>query len=352
MSVPIPASSRNVHQLLEAVDANELLKRSSVFDLPFTLDQLRILKAIAAEGSFTHAADSLYVSQPSVSLQIRSLERHLNVSLFNRVGRRVQLTEAGHILLGYGDRILALCQEACYAIADLQSLQGGNLIVGASQTIGAYLMPQLIGLFHQKYPGVTVQLQVHSTRQICWSVMHGHTDLGIVEGNVSSGLQEPLEVIPYTEDELALVLPVSHPLAQLETILKEDLYKLRFISTDSQSTTYNMIDQMLVQGNVDTQRLNVAMELGSIEAIKNAVQAGLGAAFVSTSAIQKELQLGVLRQIPIQDVVLKRVVSVIFSSNHYHSKAAEAFCQEILPQFATLETAKALLNRKLVESAS
>ena len=95
-------------------------------DLPFTLDQLRILKAIASEGSFKRAADSLYVSQPAVSLQVQNLERQLDVPLFDRGGRRAQLTEAGHLLLSYGEKVLTLCQETCRAIEDLQNLQGGN----------------------------------------------------------------------------------------------------------------------------------------------------------------------------------------------------------------------------------
>lgn len=127
-------------------------------DLPFTLDQLRILKAIAAEGSFKRAADSLYVSQPAVSLQVQNLERQLDVPLFDRGGRRAQLTEAGHLLLSYGDRILSLCQETCRAIEDLQNLQGGTLIVGASQTTGTYLLPRMIGMF-----GETIQMWLCSS---------------------------------------------------------------------------------------------------------------------------------------------------------------------------------------------
>lgn len=342
MFASTPSPSRV--QQLPTTDTHELPRRSCAPDLPFTLDQLRILKAIAAEGGFKRAADSLYVSQPSVSLQVQHLEHQLNVPLFSRVGRRVQLTGAGHLLLSYGNRILNLSHEACRAIADLQNLQGGTLVIGASQTTGTYFMPRLIGLFHQKYPEVVVQLHVHSTRQTCWNVMQGQVDVAIVEGEISSEFQEHLEVIPYTQDELALVLPTSHPLAQVGTVQKEDLYKLRFIALDSQSTTHKTIDQMLVRGNVDTQRLRVVMELSSIEAIKNAVQAGLGAAFVSTSAIEKELQLGTLHRVPIENVVLKRVVSVVSSPNHYRSKAAEIFSRETLPQFATLETAKVLLN--------
>ncbi|NES70754.1 MAG: LysR family transcriptional regulator, partial [Okeania sp. SIO2D1] len=278
-------------------------------DLPFTLDQLRILKAIAAEGSFKRAADSLYVSQPAVSLQVQNLERQLNVPLFDRGGRRAQLTEAGHLLLEYGEKILTLCQETCRAIEDLQHLQGGTLIVGASQTTGTYLLPRMIGLFRQKYPEVSVQLQVHSTRRTSWSVANGQVDLAIIGGEVPAELQDTLEILPYAEDELALILPALHVMAKNDTIAKEDLYKLHFIALDSQSTIRKVIDQVLTRWGINTKRLRVEMELNSIEAIKNAVQSGLGAAFVSVSAIEKELQMGGLHRATIQDVVVKRTLS-------------------------------------------
>ena len=303
-------------------------------DLPFTLDQLRILKAIAQEGSFKRAADSLYVSQPAVSLQVQNLERQLDVPLFDRGGRRAQLTEAGHLLLNYGDKILSLCQETCRAIEDLQNLQGGTLIVGASQTTGTYLLPKMIGLFRQKYPEVAVQLHVHSTRRTAWSVSNGQVDLAIIGGEIPTELGESLKTVPYAEDELALILPTSHPFAKLETIQKEDLYKLQFIALDSQSTIRKVIDQVLARCDIDTRRFKFEMELNSIEAIKNAVQSGLGAAFVSTSAIAKELQMGVLHRAPIEGVVVKRTLWLICNPNRYRSKAAEAFSQEILPQFA------------------
>ncbi|MGK7951899.1 MAG: LysR family transcriptional regulator [Xenococcaceae cyanobacterium] len=304
-------------------------------DIPFTLDQLRILKAIATEGSFKRAADSLYVSQPAVSLQVQNLEKQLSVPLFDRGGRRAQLTEAGHLLLSYGERIISLCQETCRAIEDLQNLQGGTLIVGASQTTGTYLLPRMIGLFRQKYPDVSVQLQVHSTRRTSWGVANGQVDLAIIGGEVPAELQDTLKIIPYAEDELALIIPVFHALAQVETIQKEDLYKLNFITLDSQSTIRKVIDKVLTRHEIDPKRLKIEMELNSIEAIKNAVQSGLGAAFVSTTAIEKELQMGVLHNATIKDVVIKRTLSVIVNPSRYCSKAAEAFNQEILPHFST-----------------
>lgn len=302
-------------------------------DIPFTLDQLRILKAISAEGSFKRAADSLFVSQPAISLQVQNLERQLDVPLFDRGGRRAQLTEAGHLLLSYGEKILGLCQETCRAIEDLQNLQGGTLIIGASQTTGTYLLPRMIGMFRKQYPDVAVQLHVHSTRRTAWSVANGQVDVAIVGGEVPTELQDSLKVQSYAEDELALIVPTSHPMAKLNTINKDDLYKLQFITLDSQSTIRKVIDQVLTRYEIDTRRLKVEMELNSIEAIKNAVQSGLGSAFVSISAIEKELQMGVLHRVTIDEVEVKRMLWVMVNPNRYRSKAAEAFSREILPQF-------------------
>ncbi len=304
-----------------------------MIDIPFTLDQLRILKAIAAEGSFKRAADSLYVSQPAVSLQVQHLERQLDVPLFDRGGRRAQLTEAGQLLLSYGDRILSLCQETCRAIDDLQNLNGGTLIIGASQTTGTYLMPQMIGLFRKKYPEVSVQLHVHSTRRTAWSVANGQVDLAIIGGEIPADLLDSLEITPYAEDELALILPTSHPLTQVGALPIEELYKLQFINLDSQSTIRKAIDRVLLDSGVDPRQLAIAMELNSIEAIKNAVQAGLGAAFLSITAIEKELQMGALTQVRIDGVVIKRMLLQIRNPNRYRSKATEAFCNEVLPIF-------------------
>jgi DNA-binding transcriptional LysR family regulator len=195
----------------------------------------------------------------------------------------------------------------------------------------------MIGLFRQSYPDVSVQLQVHSTRRTSWGVANGQVDLAIIGGEVPAELQETLKIIPYAEDELALILPVFHSLAQLETIQKEDLYKLQFITLDSQSTIRKVIDKVLTLYEIDPKRLKVEMELNSIEAIKNAVQSGLGAAFVSTTAIEKELQMGVLHRATIKDVIIRRTLSVIVNPNRYCSKAAEAFSREILPQFSTKE---------------
>ena len=302
-------------------------------DLPFTLDQLKILHAIFSEGSFKKAAEKLYISQPAVSLQIQNLERQLNTPLFYRDKRKARLTETGQLLIKYCERILSLCDETCRALDELHTLQSGSLIIGASQTTGTYLMPRLIGIFKNKYPQISIELQVHSTRKISWGVANGNIDLAVVGGEVPQELQKDLRITSYAEDELALILPLSHPFSTLEFIQKEDLYRIRFIALNTQSTIRNVIDNTLIQHGIDSSYLKIEMELNSIEAIKNAVQSGLGAAFVSVSAITKELESGSINCVKIENITIKRMLSIIINPNRYTTKAADIFSKEILSLF-------------------
>jgi DNA-binding transcriptional LysR family regulator len=195
-----------------------------------------------------------------------------------------------------------------------------------------------------------VQLHVHSTRRTAWSVANGQVDLAIIGGEVPPELQESLDILPYAEDEFALILPSSHSFAGMKSIPKEELYKLQFISLDAQSTIRKVIDRVLTRCGIDPKRLKIEMELNSIEAIKNAVQAGLGAAFVSSSAIERELENSTLHRAHVDGVEIKRMLSVIVNPNRYRSKAAEAFAQEILPSFTTYSWDASKLFSKRVKA--
>ena len=302
-------------------------------NLPFTLDQLKILQTITTEGSFKKAATKLYISQPAVSLQIQNLERQLNTPIFYRDKRQARLTEAGQLLLKYSDRILNLCEETCRGLEEIQTLQSGILIIGASQTTGTYLMPRLIGIFRHKYPQIAIELQVHSTRRIAWGVAKGQIDLAIVGGEIPKNLQSTLDITSYAEDELALILPTSHPFASLEYIQKEDLYRLKFIALNTQSTIRNVIENTLIENGIDSRQFKIEMELNSIEAIKNAVQSGLGAAFVSVSAISKELELNIIHWAKIKDITISRTLSIIVNPKRYYASSIKIFKREILDMF-------------------
>lgn len=310
----------------------------SATDPPFTLDQLCIVRAIAQHGSFRRAADSLYISQPAVSLQIQNLERQLGIMLFDRGGRQVQLTEAGHILLEYSDRILTLCQEAKRALMDLQDLKRGTLTLGASQTVGTYVMPLLMGQFWKAYPHISVQLFVQSTRRIAQRVINGELDLAIVGGEVPLELRRSLEVLPFAQDEFVLVTSAaqehgvwsSPPSRTQPPLEKSDLGQLQFITLDAQSSTRQTLDRSLNQCGIDPSSFPVQMELSSIEAIKTAVKAGLGVAFLSLTAVGAELERRTLRRLEVAGLHVKRTLWLISNPDRYQSRAAKLFRQGVL----------------------
>ena len=297
--------------------------------LPFTLQQLRILKAIAAEKSFTRAADILFVSQPSLSKQIKNLEKTLDTLLINRERNKISLTESGKVLLQYSERILALCEESCRALTDLKNGDRGNLTVGASQTIGTYLMPRILALFAQNYPQIDLKVQVNSTRLIAKSIINREIDIAVVGGEISDDLKKKLTIQPFVSDELSLIIAKSHPFAKKKKINKEDLYCLDFITLNSNSTIKKFIDTILSQNAIDTKQLRTILQLNSIESIKTAVSLGVGAAFVSSSAIEKEIQLQTIGIIKIDNITINRKLSIISNPECYKSKAFEFFYTEL-----------------------
>lgn len=297
--------------------------------LPFTLQQLRILKAIAIEQNFTNAASSLYISQPSLSKQIKLLEKNLDTLLINRERNNISLTESGKIFLQYADRILILCEESCRALIDLKNGDRGNLIVGASQTIGTYLMPRILALFAQNYPQIHLKVQVDSTRAIATSIIKREIDIALVGGEISNELKEKLTIQPFVHDELCLIVSKSHPFARKKIIKKEDLYSLDFITLHSNSTIKKFIDNILYQNKIQTKELKTILQLNSIEGIKTAVSLGLGAAFVSSSAIEKEIKLKQITILEIEHININRPLSIISNPECYKSTAFEVFCQEL-----------------------
>jgi len=285
---------------------------------PFTLHQLRILKAIAIKKNFTKAANELYLSQPSLTKQIKLLEKNLNTKLINRNQNKIFLTESGKILLEYSERILALCEESCRVVIDFKNGDRGNLIVGASQTTGTYLMPQILTLFMKKYPQMNLTLQVNSTRIITKKVINREIDIAIVGGKIYKDLKPKIKYQQFVLDELALIISKKHSFAKKKKINKEDLYLLDFITLNSTSTIKTFIDHTLLQNQIEIKQLKTILQLNSIEGIKTAVSLGLGVAFVSYSAIQKELKLKLLSVLTVRKLTINRKLSII--SNPYNKK--------------------------------
>ena len=305
--------------------------------LPFTLQQLRILKAVATEKNFTKAAEVLYLSQPSLSKQIKTLEKNLDILLINRENNKISLTENGKVFLQYSERILALCEESCRALIDLKNGDRGNLTVGASQTIGTYLMPKVLALFAQNYPQIDLKVQVNSTRLIANNVLNREIDIAVVGGEIPNELKKNLTIKHFVEDELSLIISKSHPFAKKRRINKENLYYLNFITLNSNSTIRKFIDNILIQNGIETKQLKIIMQFNSIEGIKTAVSLGLGAAFVSSSAIEKEVELKTIEILKIENIRITRTLSIISNPECYKSKAFDLFYNELCALKRTIE---------------
>ena len=298
--------------------------------LPFTLQQLQILKAVATEKNFTKAAEILYLSQPSLSKQIKKLEKNLNILLINREKNKISLTESGKVLLQYSERILALCEESCRVLIDLKNGDKGNLTVGASQTIGTYLLPRILALFAQNYPQINLKVQINSTRVIAKKIKNREIDIAVVGGEISGDLKKNLTINPFLLDELSLIISKSHPFAKKKKINKKDLYCLDFITLNSNSTIKKFIDNILIQNQIETKQLKTILQLNSIEGIKTAVSLGLGAAFVSSSAIEKEIKLKTIEIVKIKNITINRKLSIISNPECYKSKAFDFFYHELI----------------------
>ena len=298
--------------------------------LPFTLQQLRILKAIATEKSFTKAAETLYLSQPSLSKQLKTLEKSLNITLLNRENNKISLTENGKVFLEYCERILALCEESCRALIDLKNGDRGYLTIGTSQTIGTYFMPKILTLFVQNHPQINLEVQVNSTKLILKNIINQEIDVAIVGGEISDDFKKNLNIEQLVYDELNLVVSKSHPFAKRKKIKKEDLYYLDFITLNSNSSIKKFIDDVLIQNRIEIHELKVMLQLNSIEGIKTAVSLGLGAAFLSSSAIEKEVSLKKIKILKIKNIKIIRKLYLVSSLESYKSKAFIFFHNDLI----------------------
>lgn len=296
--------------------------------LPFTLQQLRIFKAIASEKSFTQAAEILFVSQPSLSKQVKTLENHLGIVLLQRTGNKIVLTEAGVLFLQYVERILALCEESCRALNDLKDGERGTLKIGATPTVGTYLIPRIVTLFNQRYPQINLDINIDSTQILAQKVATQSIDIAIVRETIPFSLKKNLEIEEFIQDELVLIIPKSHPLTK-KKISQKDLYNLNFITLKSNSIIYKEINDILIQNYIQTKQFNIIMELNSIEAIKTAVSLGLGVAFVSSTTLEKELLLETLETVAIENLRIVRALYIITNPYLKRSKAFDFFYREL-----------------------
>jgi DNA-binding transcriptional LysR family regulator len=299
--------------------------------LPFTLQQLRIIKAVANETSFTKAAEILFISQPSLSKQLKILENRLGIQLINRHKNKISLSEAGQLLLQYSERILALCEESCRALTDFKNGERRTLKIGATQTVGTYLIPRVLALFTENYPQINLKVQIDSSTIIAKNVFDHSLDIALIGGYIPEFFKKKLQIENFIEDEFHLIVSKSHPIVanNRKIINKADLYHLNFIVFNTNSIIRKFIDSILIQNHIEIKQFNIVMELNSIEAIKTAVSLGIGVAFVSSFAIEKEIEFKTLEIINIENIKISHTLSIITHHNYYRSKAFEFFYNEL-----------------------
>ena len=270
--------------------------------------RLKVFHAVARLLSFTKAAEELHMTQPAVTFQVRQLEEYFNTRLFDRTHNKVSLTPAGERVSEFAERIFDLYSEMENSVSDLTGEISGALTIGASTTIAEYLLPALLGEFKNRYPDINLRLKVSNSEGIVSMVEHNVIDLGVVESAVGN---KNLIVEVCHNDQLVVVAAPDHDLVKRGGKVKaSDIVNYPFVSREEGSGTREVIMQYLMEAKVSLGDMNICLELGSPEAIKGAVEAGMGITIISRSIIGKELKLNTLAELQL-DPPLSRPFSFV-----------------------------------------
>lgn len=291
--------------------------------------RLQVFHTVARLLSFTKAAESLHMTQPAVTFQVRQLEEYFNTRLFDRTHNRISLTDAGKRVFEYADEIFDLYAKMENAVRDMTGEISGILIIGASTTIAEYMLPALLGDFKRKYPDINVHLKVSNSDGIVSMVENNDIDLGVVESAV---MNKNLVVENCRHDRLVAIVPPQHSLASEQKVQLKDLMSHAYIAREEGSGTREVIHEYLTNAGMKPSDIHVAMELGSPEAIKGAVEAGMGVSIVSEVTIHKEIQLGTLVALEL-DPPMERPFSFVHQKQKFRQRAmdelldfARAYC--------------------------
>jgi len=285
-----------------------------------TLHQIGIFLSICKFKNFTRAAQELHLSQSSVSVQLHQLEDTLGCKLIDQIGKRIYLTEAGQIVEQYARKIWSLIQELQEVMGALRGLKKGTIHIGASTTPGTYLLPRILGEFKTQFPQINISLEIANSREIEKRLLSNELDLGFIGGEVAA---PEIKKEQYILDELVLISSPKNALtAKRKSLALKDLEGQRFILREKGSATREIIERLLASQNFS---MDIALELGSPEAVKQAVEAGLGLSFVSRYSVLQEVAEGRLCIIKLKDMDFQRPLYIIYLKDKQLSPAAQAF---------------------------
>ena len=290
-------------------------------DRAVTLRQLRTFKTVADLTSFSLAARRLEMSQPSVSYQVKELEETLGLPLIDRLGKRVQLTEAGTILYGYARRMLDVLDEATLAIEEMRGIKRGTLRVGASTTVGIYLLPAALGAFKKLHPGLVISLEIGTRARVQEQVLRNELDLAVVGPALKDA---ELAIVPFLSDELVVIAPAGHRLAGKRGLTLKDLAGEPFVMREAASGSRLSLEKAARKAGA---KLTVAMELGSNGAIKHAVESGLGLAVISRYACALEFSTKRLVELDVRGFPIRRDWHIVHLRRRKLPTSVQAFIE-------------------------
>ena len=290
--------------------------------------QLYLFYTVATHHSFSRAAHALDITQPAVSIQIQELEKSMGVTLFHRRSKGLRVTEVGETVYAYAQQIFSLSTRLLETVQEDQGLKTGRLVLGASTTPGEFVLPQAVGKFRQVYPGIQLKLVIGNTRSIVQRILSRELDLGMV-GERPEQHSDELEIIDYLDDEIVLVAAPNHAIARRHLLTPQDVVEAGLIVREVGSATRQAAERHLEELGVAAQ---VALELGSNQAVKQAAAAGGGIGVVSRLGIVAEVQAGMLTVLEVEEWKCIRPLTLVYPKDRYLSPAQRAFRQFLLAQ--------------------
>lgn len=284
------------------------------------LNQLRVFHVAARHSSFTRAADELHLTQPGISKHILALEEYYGTRLFDRLGKKIVLTQAGELLLAATGAAFGLIDQAEMRIAELAGVAAGKLQIGCCVTIGTYIIPELLVRFRQQYPGVEIRMETAFNSQVAGKVLDASTELGFV-GHVVQDARLAVEI--FRKDQLVLIVPGNHPWRTRRSAVRlAELAEQVVLLSKPGSGTWRIVTGLMEEAGVSLTR---TMEMGTTEAVKQGVAAGLGISIVSRHALGRELAGGPIATVPLAGGEPTRDLYLVYLKDRHLSAAAQAF---------------------------
>lgn len=293
------------------------------------LHRIEIFCTLIKLRSFSRAAETLYLTQPTVSGHIKNLETDLGVKLLDRLGKGVVPTEAGEVLYRHGQKLLALRDHARQEIAGVSGTISGILKIGGSTIPGAYVLPAVIGAFKKKHPTVSIQLFIDDTAKVAGAVLNNDLHLGVVGAPLSDAR---LETRPFLNDELVVAVPPKHPWARKKKVSADALRGEPFILREKGSGTRRIMEERLEKAGVAITELNTIAVMGSSDAVRQAVKAGLGISILSIRAIRDDIGTGRLSAVRLKGIQLERSFSIVLLKGKSHSLLCQGFLDFLLKE--------------------